>query len=83
MNIFQITSYHRISKRYWKLCAEDYGYSLFSENKPKAVAEKLIRMVFSENDISKYQFAYKVYRYRGKNNLQDRIEVYCFNQIKI
>ena len=60
----------------WALCGEEHGYQLFKNEKPKAIAERLILEVFSYEEISKKIFYYHPHYYRGKNNLQDRIEVY-------
>lgn len=76
MDIFRISSQHRIDKRYWTFCGDDYGYNLFKDKKPKEVAINIIRQVFNGQNIDNMQFAYKPFCYKGKNNLQDRIEVY-------
>lgn len=57
-------------------CGDDYGYNLFEDKKPKEVAINIIRQVFNGQNIDNMQFAYKPFCYKGKNNLQDRIEVY-------
>lgn len=62
--------------RYWSFCGDDYGYNLFYDKKPKEVAMNIIHQVFNGQDIDNMQFAYKPFYYKGKNNLQDRIEVY-------
>lgn len=76
MDIFRISSQHRINMRYWSLCGDDNGYNLFKDKKPKEAAINIIRQVFNGKNIDNMQFAYKPFYYRGKNNLQDRIEVY-------
>lgn len=76
MDISRKSGRYDLNMRYWKLCGDDYGYGLFKNKKPKEVAINIIRQVFNEQDIDNMQFAYKPYYHRGKNNLQDRIEVY-------
>jgi hypothetical protein len=76
MDIFRISSQHRIDKRYWTFCGDDYGYNLFKGKKPKEVAIDVINTVLNGQEIDNMQFAYKPYYYRGRNSLQDRIEVY-------
>lgn len=77
MDIFRVSSQHRINMRYWSFCGNDYGYNLFNDKKPKEVAINIIRQVFNWQNIDNMQFAYKPYYYRGvRNSLQDRIEVY-------
>lgn len=76
MDIFRVSSQHRINKKYWTFCGDDYGYNLFNDKKPKEVAINIIRQVFNGQNIDNMQFAYKPYYYKGRNNLQDRIEVY-------
>jgi hypothetical protein len=63
--------------KYWTFCGDDYGYGLLKERKPREVAISIIAQVFNGQDIDNFQFAYKPHYYRGQNNLQDRIEVYC------
>ena len=60
----------------WKLCGEECGYRLFESEKPKAIAERLICQVFGPKEMLRKIFYYLPYYYRGKNNLQNRIEVY-------
>ena len=76
MDIFRISSQHRINMRYWSFCGDDYDYNLFKYKKPKEVAINIIRQVLNGQNLDNMQFAYKPYYYKGKNNLQDRIEVY-------
>jgi hypothetical protein len=76
MDIFRISSQHRINMRYWSFCGDDYDYNLFKDKKPKEVAINIIRQVFNGQNLDNMQFAYKLFFYRGKNNLQDRIDVY-------
>jgi len=76
MDIFRISTKHWINRRHWTFCGDDYGYNLFKDKKPKEVAINIISQVFNEQNIENMQFAYKPFNYKGKNNLQDRIEVY-------
>ena len=43
MDIFRVSSQHRINKKYWTFCGDDYGYNLFNDKKPKEVAINIIR----------------------------------------
>lgn len=87
----KIISYTTYSKKYWwarpaqngcKFCGEDYGYGMFKTRRPKEVAKAIIEAVFAGKDIENYVFIYIPHYYRGKNNLQDRIEVYYRKKFK-
>lgn len=75
------TSISNILSDGFRLCGEDYGYSLFKSINPKDVAKILIKEVFTNEESEKMIFVYVPHYYRGRNNLQDRIEVY-YRKIK-
>lgn len=60
----------------WTFCGEEHDYGLLRENKPRDIAEKLVHQVFSNEEIATKKFMYKTHYYRGRNNLQDWVEVY-------
>lgn len=60
----------------WRLCGDDSGYGLFKGCRPKDVAVRLVRLVFSDDEIARRRFVYVVRRYRGRNNLQDTITIW-------
>ena len=61
----------------WTFCGDEYDYGLFDSMRPKEVAKIVINRVFSDKEISERLFVYVPYKYRGKNNLMDRLDVYC------
>lgn len=75
-----IATYSTYGKRFnfgkWKFCGEECGYGLFKMDSPRSIAERIVSQVFSEEEISKKIFMYKTHYYRGRNNLQDWVEVY-------
>ena len=56
-------------------CGEEWGYGLFRDRKPKDVAKQIIRDMFGDDTENKI-FLYWVRVYRGRNSLQDMVEVY-------
>lgn len=53
----------------WKICGQEYGYTMFCYEKPKAMAKRII----TENkmDTDKYEFLYYPYYYTGNNGFMD------------
>lgn len=60
----------------WNICGQDNDYGLFKNIKPKALAIKLIRQVFTEQEIAERRFVYIPIVYHGRNSMQDQILVY-------
>lgn len=87
----ELISYATYSKKYWwgrpaqngyKFCGEEHDYGMFKSRRPKEVAKGIIDAVFAGKDIENYVFVYIPRYYRGRNNLQDRIEVYYRKKFK-
>lgn len=53
----------------WQICCQEYGYTMFCYEKPKAMAKRII----TENkmDTEKYEFLYYPYYYTGNNGFMD------------
>lgn len=61
----------------WKHLSQAYDYDLFCDEKPKAMANRLIRESFLKNkDLSQYEFIYYPYYYTGDNSFMDCLYVY-------
>jgi hypothetical protein len=60
----------------WKLCIHEYDYGLFSQEKPKKMAVRLIEEQFGEDWIFGKEFVYHPYRYPGNNGYQDSLFVW-------
>jgi len=65
----------------YKICGEDSGYSLFKSVYPKDIARLLIHEVFSDEEMKDYEFVYWPHPYKGRQSLQDHIEVW-YKKIK-
>ena len=64
-----------------RFCGDETGYGLFKNEKPKAIAERIIRTAWGDRLKDGMSFVYKVHRYRGHNSLQDWVEVYYISKI--
>lgn len=53
----------------WKICCQEYGYTMFNYEKPKAMAKRIITE--SKMDTDKYEFLYYPYYYTGNNGFMD------------
>ena len=60
----------------WKIACENYEYGMFREEKPRHMAERLIRTVFSDDEIHTKEFVYLAHTYRGRNNMKDTLDVF-------
>ena len=53
----------------WKIFCQEYGYTMFNYEKPKAMAQRIITE--SKMDTDKYEFLYYPYYYTGNNGFMD------------
>jgi|GEM_PF-6726987 len=60
----------------WKIACENYDYGMFRNEKPKHMAERLIRTVFSDEEIQTKEFVYLAHTYRGLNSCKDTLDVF-------
>ena len=65
----------------WKIMGQDYDYRLFMQEKPKAMANRLIREFYEYNfnneaDINDYEYLYYPYYYTGNNGYMDALYVF-------
>ncbi len=59
----------------WKRCIQEYDYSLFYDEKPKAMAKRLLMKEWGEEWVKDKQFVYYASRCY-KNDFQDGLYVY-------
>lgn len=59
----------------WRMCGQEYDYSLFANEKPKAMAKRIVLEVFGEEWVRDKQFVYFTSR-NYRNDFQDSLFVY-------
>lgn len=57
----------------WKICGQEYDYSLFDKEKPKAMAERIVLEVFGEEWVKDKQFVY----FASRNYQRDFEDCLC------
>ena len=65
----------------WKMLCQDYNYRMFDDEKPKKMAERLIREFYrydfmKDDDMYSYEYLYYPYYYTGNNGYMDAIYVF-------
>ena len=53
----------------WEICYQDYDYTMFQDEKPKAMAKRIIEE--NQMDTGNYEFLYYPYYYTGNNGFMD------------
>lgn len=53
----------------WQICGQEYGYSLFQDEKPKIMSKRLITE--GQMDTDNYEYLYYPYYYTGNNGFMD------------
>lgn len=65
----------------WKTIGQEYDYGLFETEKPKKMAERMIREFYRLEccrnvDIQDYEYLYYPYYYTGNNGFMDALYVF-------
>lgn len=60
----------------WKLCAQNFDYNLFHDEKPKHMAIRLLEETHGKEWMNGKKFIYYPYYYTGGNGYMDAIYVY-------
>lgn len=61
----------------YNFCGDESDYGLLRKSYPKDIATCIIKQVFTDVEIEEREFIYEPRYYRGRNNLQDTVTVYC------
>lgn len=62
-------------KNGWKVCCQEYNYSLFDKEKPKAMAVRIVLEMFGEEWVKDKQFVYFASR-NYQHDFEDCLYIY-------